>query len=170
MHTIDHIIDEIIETEGGFVNDEDDAGGATKFGITKATLSAWRGHPVTDRDVELLERPEAVEIYMDWWVKKPRFNDIVDYKLMLLVVDAAVHSGQSRAAKWLQTVAGVTADGVIGPVTLRTVNAMDPTYLRKRFLAERLKFIGKLITVKPSQSKFAAGWSNRLANLMVECL
>ena len=37
---LEKMIDLIIEAEGGYVNDPNDRGGATKYGITQATLNA----------------------------------------------------------------------------------------------------------------------------------
>ena len=43
MHDIEEITAEIVRREGGFVNDPDDPGGATKYGVTIHTLRAVRG-------------------------------------------------------------------------------------------------------------------------------
>ncbi len=37
--TFDEIIEVVLEHEGGYVNDPDDAGGETKYGIAKKMLS-----------------------------------------------------------------------------------------------------------------------------------
>ena len=38
MQTIDEIATEIVRREGGYVNDPDDPGGVTKFGVTIHTM------------------------------------------------------------------------------------------------------------------------------------
>ncbi len=49
------IIDAILEREGDtYTNHPKDRGGPTKYGITRATLSAWRGVSVTAKDVKAL--------------------------------------------------------------------------------------------------------------------
>ena len=45
------LIAELIQREGGYVDDPDDRGGPTKYGITLATLQAWRHTPVSAADV-----------------------------------------------------------------------------------------------------------------------
>ena len=40
------LIDTIVANEGGYVDNAGDAGGPTRYGITIATLSAFRGRPV----------------------------------------------------------------------------------------------------------------------------
>ena len=52
----DHIVD-VLEHEGGFVDDPDDKGGMTKYGISK------RSYP--DVDIENLTKAEAVQIYYE---------------------------------------------------------------------------------------------------------
>jgi lysozyme family protein len=42
MHDIEEMTAEIVRREGGFVNDPDDQGGATKYGVTIHTLRALR--------------------------------------------------------------------------------------------------------------------------------
>ena len=42
MHDIEEMTAEIVRREGGFVNDPDDPGGATKYGVTIHTLRALR--------------------------------------------------------------------------------------------------------------------------------
>ncbi|MCC2654360.1 MAG: hypothetical protein K0Q60_4526 [Microvirga sp.] len=53
----------VLQHEGGFVHHARDPGGATKFGITRETLSRVRGRPVTIEDVRELTRAEALAIY-----------------------------------------------------------------------------------------------------------
>lgn len=75
--TTDDLIDEILRKEGGYVDDPDDAGGATNFGITQDTLAAWRKHPVTKDDVRNMSVLEAKAIYSQLYIQKPRFAEIV---------------------------------------------------------------------------------------------
>ena len=49
--TFEEIIDNVLESEGGYVNDKDDPGGETNMGISK------RAYP--DLDIKNLTREEA---------------------------------------------------------------------------------------------------------------
>ena len=62
MHDIEEMTAEIVRREGGFVNDPDDPGGATKYGVTIHTLRALRG-PATVADVQALTEAEAIVIF-----------------------------------------------------------------------------------------------------------
>jgi lysozyme family protein len=57
------IIDDIIRREGGAVDHPSDRGGQTKYGITKATLSEYRGRQVSGVELFALTEQEAREIY-----------------------------------------------------------------------------------------------------------
>lgn len=162
----DDLIDEIIRREGGFVDDASDRGGATKFGITQATLESWRGRPVSRSDVEAMTRDEAELIYRTRYIRTPNFDKISDPMLRGLIVDAGVNHGVSRAAKWLQKAAGVTQDGKVGPQTLEAVNSGFPSQIYMRVLAERIRFYGRIISNDHTQAKFAAGWLNRATEFL----
>lgn len=165
---IKDLIDDILRREGGFVDHPDDRGGATNFGITQDTLAQWRGRPVSVDEVRTLTPDEAAEIYAARYVLTPRFDGIEHDDLAALVVDCGVNHGPARAARWLQSAAGVAVDGMVGPVTLGAVNQQDGVTLYRAVLAERCRFYGRLITRDPSQAVFAAGWANRVAEFIEE--
>lgn len=152
------LLDDILRREGGFVDHPSDRGGPTKYGITQAALSDYRGRPVSVDDVRTLSEHEARAIYVERYVSRPGFDRLEHTALMALLVDCAVNHGVTRAAKWLQQAAGVAVDGRVGPVTLAAVNRQDGAQLYRAVLAERCRFYGRLITRDPSQAVFAAGW------------
>lgn len=162
----DRVIDDILRREGGYVDHPADRGGPTKYGITQATLAAWRGRAVTAVDVQALTQDEAREIYAEEYIRKPGFDRVNGERLSAFLVDSAVNHGPATAAKFLQRALGVSADGVIGPATRSALYNSDPVRIFHRALAERAKFYGRLITDDPSQAPFAAGWMNRLAEFI----
>lgn len=155
------IIHEILKKEGGFVNHPSDRGGATNFGITQKTLETYRKKPVSIKDVEKLSKQEAYNIYEDMYINKPKFYLIDDPLLKELVIDSGVHSGTHRATVWLQEVAKVTADGIIGPITTVAVNSSKSLFIP--YFNKRMVFLAELITRDSKQAVFAHGWYNRLA-------
>lgn len=159
--TIDAILDEVLRREGGYVDHPHDRGGPTNFGITRATLAAWRKAPVTAEDVQRLTEAEARAIYQRQYVEAPGFDQIVDPLLRALLVDYGVHSGPRRAVMDLQRAAGVTVDGTIGPQTLSAVAVQGADRLRRAVLQARGRHLARLLS-DPSQRVFAGGWLNRL--------
>lgn len=82
--TFDSVIEGVLKSEGGYVNDPDDRGGETKYGISK------RANP--DVDVASLTVPKAMQIY------KERYWDAIGADnlpgpIRELAFDAAVNQG-----------------------------------------------------------------------------
>jgi lysozyme family protein len=95
-------VQNVLESEGGYVNHPSDPGGETNYGISK------RSYP--DLDIRSLTREDAVAIYeRDYWARVP--TDLPD-GLRWMVFDAAVNHGVSRALAWARehrTLAAFTA-------------------------------------------------------------
>ena len=151
----DTAFETLIGHEGGYVNHPTDPGGETKFGISK------RAYPAVDIPTLTLER--AKEIYRrDYWDRVK--GDALPYAVAFNVFDMAVNSGVSPAIKAMQNALGVTADGVIGPVTVGKAMAMDPVRFAVRFNAARLQFYTEL----PTWSTFGKGWARRIVSNLKE--
>jgi lysozyme family protein len=158
--------DRIIADEGGYVNDPADAGGPTKYGITLATLSAFRGRPCTAADVAALTRDDAIAIYDAKYVTGPGFDKITDAMLRTAAADAAVLFGPDRVIGALQSLCGVTADGIFGPVTVAAVNKREARELVNRLSLWRIrKHITRVVTDE-SQIRFLRGWFERAASFV----
>lgn len=173
---ISQTIDEIIQTEGGYVDHPADRGGPTKYGITLATLRAWResqsrgAAPHVDADtVRDLTIEEARKILThEYWIGPGLSRLQLPLKVCAYILDAAVHHGPRAAIRMLQRAAQVEADGIIGPITSRAVHVLPARELAARFLAARVVELGRIITSNSSQAVFAHGWMRRVANQIRE--
>lgn len=146
----------ILRHEGGYVDHPDDPGGATNMGITFNTLKAWRGESITKDDVRNLSEEEAKEIYRaNYW--NALNCDQLPAGVDLVTFDFGVNAGVSRAAKMLQRIVHVEADGQVGPITLGAVEQNDPTDLVARFSDNRLNYYRSL----HHWDQFGRGWSRR---------
>jgi lysozyme family protein len=169
QYNFDRALMLVLQCEGGYVDHPRDPGGATNKGITLATLSAWRGKPCTKTDVKNLTTEEAKQIYRAKYWNNVRADELpsgVDY----VVFDYAVNSGISRSAKALQTLVGTTADGVIGPFTVKAVeryveqNGAERTI--QNLCDRRLSWLKTL----PTWVTFGRGWKNRVEKVRSEAL
>ncbi len=168
--TVDDIITAIVQREGDAYTDRyTDRGGPTRYGITLATLAAWRKTPTTAADVAALTEAEARDIYAARYVTGPFFDRIADVSLRALVVDSGVLHGQDTATMWLQAAAGVRADGILGPVSVAAIGARAARGLYLGVVAARLRSEGELIARDHSQADNAGGWANRTADLLEGC-
>lgn len=157
----------ILESEGGYVNHPQDPGGATNMGITFKTLKDYRAsiglHSTTVDDVKGLA-PHTVEaIYRkNYWDRVE--GDNLPSGVDLVGFDGAVNSGVSRGAKWIQSAAGATADGKIGPKSLLAISLKDPEAIVKSACAKRMGFLKSLNTF----STFGRGWTARVIKVEVK--
>jgi len=127
-----YILAETLESEGLFVDDKADSGGATKYGITEGVARA-NGYSGDMRDLPLAM---AKEIYhKEYWIK-PNFHRIADLneEVAKELFDTGVNVGVVLAAKWLQRSLTVlnkegklyddlVPDGQIGFKTLEALSA-----------------------------------------------
>jgi lysozyme family protein len=181
---INKVISDILRVEGAsYTNHPNDRGGPTKYGITLATLRAWRGQPaLAAAEVQALTEAEARRIYYDRYVIRPGFAGVYSISPLvgIEVIDSGVNAGPYRAAIWLQL--GLNAfnrsfrtppdypellvDGRIGRMTL---DAMSKFFaLRGKARAERVLFRAlnclqgshylSLGAANPSQEEFMLGW------------
>lgn len=148
--------------EGGYVNDPNDPGGPTKFGITQKTLAAHRGRKVGAADVQALTLQEAETIYRrSYWSQSG--GDLLPSGIDYLVFDFGVNSGPSKAVKTLQAVVGVAQDGGVGEMTADAVDGY-PGGLAKLvddYSDRRLAFLKGLKGWK----HYGRGWSRRVSDV-----
>lgn len=146
----------VLASEGGFVDDPQDPGGATNLGVTLATLSAWRGSVQTIAAVEALTVADVAPIYLaDFW--NVTHCSIWPAGVDLCVFDAAVNEGPGQAIRQLQHAVGVAIDGEAGPATLAAVADADPAATIKAIEAIRDAFYESL----KAFPRFGKGWLAR---------
>ncbi len=154
----------VVGEEGGYTADPADpgnwTGGAPGRGVCRGTRWGISAAAYPELDIARLSLAEAQAIYRrDYW---DRVNgDALPAPLALLVFDAAVNNGVSRALRWLQAAAGVMVDGVAGPATLAAVRARPAQALCAEVQAQRLMFMAAL----PTWPHFGLGWARRLCRL-----
>ena len=172
MATIDKFYPILREKEGGFVHDPDDAGGATNMGITLSTYTAYCRHkgypcPTVERLKNLTSDQWEDIIRLMYW-DACRADDIQSQSVAMLMVDWAVHSGTSTAIKHVQRILDVKADGIVGPVTLASINSYSPLPLFGQIKQARIKFLGSLAVNRPQNRKFINGWLRRVNSINYE--
>lgn len=160
----------VLRWEGGYVFHPADKGGETNFGITSAVYKHYRiksGLPL--RSVRLITQEEVRQIYhQNYWFGAQ--CSLLPSKLALCHFDWAVNAGTSRAIKTLQQVVGVSADGIIGPVTIKAINTALATH-KEIWLCDRYNAIRESCYRRwgvDSQAVFLKGWLNRLDALRGE--
>ena len=185
--TIESIAHSIVSREGGYVNDPDDPGGATKYGVTIHTMRALgmdldKDGDVDTRDVRLLTVDQAVQIFLRHYFFKPKI-DRLPAELHATVFDMQVNAG-NNAVKILQhmcntidrTLPDIKADGSIGPITLRKVEAVYKqmgSAMEDAYGVERRNYYFRIADRRPASRKYArtraggkGGWIKRAEEFM----
>lgn len=157
MSAWDVAITFLLGIEGGYVNDPLDAGGETKYGISK------KSYP--HLDIAGLTREDAEKIYREDYWQALRCDDLPD-ALAVAVFDSGVNQGISPAARMLQLAVRVQADGVIGPITLDAARTESQRQILVRYLALR----GVRYASTPGFDRYGMGWLGRLFGLQQVCL
>lgn len=179
MKSVRDIAKEIVAREGGFVNDPDDPGGATKYGVTIGTmrrlgLDKTGDGRVTVADVRALSRKDAENIFVDHYYRKPRIAQL-PAALQASVFDMYVNAG-SNAVKILQRMLrqmdqDVAVDGAIGPITINAAKAADRAAdgaIADIYGIARRNYYFRLADARPASRKYArtrargkGGWIRR---------
>ncbi len=179
MQTVHQIATEIVAREGGYVNDPDDPGGATKYGVTIHTmrrlgLDLTRDGRISVADVRALSRAQAVDIFITHYFERPKVADLPE-TLHATVFDMYVNAG-ANAVRILQrllvemgNVVGV--DGGIGPQTVAATQAAyatAPDHLADAYGIARRNYYYALADARPASRKYArrrdggkGGWITR---------
>lgn len=159
----------ILKNEGGFVNDKDDKGGATKLGVSLRFLQKagdldfdLDGDGDIDiDDIRLITSDDAKNIYREYFYDPLQLDKLNNEKLALQVFDHSVNAGKKAAVKILQRLCGSKVDGVIGPKTIAAANTfLDNIALR--YADARKEWYLDLIEQKPEFVKYQAGWIKRV--------
>lgn len=141
----------LMKYEGGYVNDPDDPGGETKFGISK------RSYPRLD--IKNLTEDQAAEIYHRDYYIPLNIAAFVNERTAWQVFDFGVNAGVRRSAEMIQRLVGAFPDGIVGKETLEKINNYSDKYpLHINFMAERMKYYLMLTERNKRNMKFLKGW------------
>ncbi|WP_370208666.1 holin-associated N-acetylmuramidase [Pararhodobacter marinus] len=179
MRDVRELAEEIVAREGGFVNDPDDPGGATNFGVTIHTmrrlgLDLNEDGTVDEADVRALGREQAVAIFLQHYYHRPGLAGL-PAALQPGVFDMYVNAG-SNAVRILQRLLNamgydLVVDGAIGPLTLAAARAaaeIAPDHIADAYGIARRDYYYALADRRPASRRYArrrdggkGGWITR---------
>lgn len=179
MNVIDKIINQVIDAEGGYVNDPDDPGGETNFGIT---VKVARANGYMD-EMEYMPRHFAEIVYRRKYISEPKFDTIIGHSELIAaeVIDTGVNCGQRTSCKFLQEVLNsfnldgklfpeLTVDGLMGN---KTTNALAAFLQRRGSEGEKVlhftlncRQVAYYMALK--KDKFFYGWVKHRAYAQVK--
>jgi lysozyme family protein len=162
----------VLEKEGGYqalVADRGNYNSAgqligTNYGISAPILERYLGRLPTVNDMKTLSQNTAVEIYKRFFWDRMRGDQINNLAVALAIFDWYVNAGLP-ALTFAQSIAGVTADGIIGPNSIRAINSQDSLIFFNRYQAVRKSWYEGLVKRRPSNQVFLRGWLRRVDSI-----
>ena len=160
--------------EGGYVNNKNDRGGETKFGITapfledyKYALPGGKSKPLSE-----LTKDDAKLLYKAQW-NKYNLGYIRNKELALLLNDYMINSYAKKVAQRVQNIlnsngANIKIDGIFGEETLNAINNTNKEWLIEQILIDRYHWYRKTVQNDKVQIKHYKGWINRLNKIAKE--
>lgn len=177
--TLERALEHTFAFEGGYVEDPDDPGGATKYGVSLRFLRSLGEIERFDHDgdgdldaadVRELTREDAALVYADhfWNERFERIEPLVAIKLF----DFGVNVGPRQRTKFAQRAVNETepgrliVDGILGPRTLEALREYASHYTQGPLLCADLedhaaRFYYGLAERRRASRKYLFGWLRR---------
>lgn len=168
--------------EGGYANIANDKGGVTYAGITYKNFPTWSGWEFIFSQPQPIKRgtvfPELNDkvknFYRLAFWDKYKFGNIIDQSLANIIFDWFVNSGSLAFGTSGHETFGVDEilnrdfgkrlpiDKKIDSATINAINSVNSKKLYEIIKKEREIFYRTLVKNDSTQSKFLAGWLNRI--------
>ena len=158
----------VLPAEGGYVNDPDDPGGATNYGITQEVYSSYRKRLFEpEKNVKGISLTEALEIYRrQYW--RPAHCADLPARLAVVQMDTAVNMGVGTARDMLRRAMLMCSSELVtlmctsGTAQLAT---REDSLVVSKYLTLRRRRYHLISDQHPKEKKFLRGWLNRVDNL-----
>ena len=178
MPSVSDIAKEIVAREGGFVNDPDDPGGATKHGVTIHTMRRLGLDLDGDGDVDVADvrrsrRSAGEAIFIEHYFQPPAHRPLPE-ALQASVFDMYVNAG-ANAVKILQRLCGRwattsrwTGSSARRPPAAGPPRRPAPDHIADAYGIARRNYYFRLADARPASRKYArtraggkGGWIKR---------
>lgn len=160
-------LEHVLGLEGGYVDDKNDSGGKTNYGITK-NLAVAHGYT---GDMKHIPFEKVCDIYRVGFWDKLKLDRITSQTLATRIFDIAVNCGYYRACVITQksynsmwnTKSKIAEDGIIGSRTIARLNSVSKSKGSQiRLLVNMSGFLVahyiKLVRARDKDRKFLYGW------------
>ena len=168
-------VDVVLRHEGGFIEDPDDPGGATNFGLSRRWLTEQgidlgRGPGIaTVLDIKLMTIERAKQLYYDQIWKPHGLSFILDQIVATKVFDMVVNMGPGQAFKLVRNAFidyrewDMPRTGLLDSQLLEALNTIQPYRILPAIKKEQERFYRVLVHLKPRLERFLNGWLKRAA-------
>ncbi len=176
MANFDSAVSKTLTFEGGYTNNPDDPGGATKYGITLNVLKGLgkefdlnHDGTINSEDVKLLTLDEAKEIYKElYW----RGENITSQAIAEKHFDVGVNAGVITASKMLQEAciklgSTLIVDGNLGPKSLNIINALNESKLMSAFCSLHENYYWDITLNNIKHHSMSFNWPENLNSIAI---
>ena len=168
MANVASALERTLGHEGGYVNNPNDKGGETNWGIT-AEVAKASGYKGTMKELSLAV---AKSIYKKNYWDTLRLDEVNNQVIAEIAFDIGVNAGVGTAAKMLQeminfmTTNNIEVDGKIGPETIKRLNEIDTKAENERAVLLLSTLQGehylKCMRNREANETFSLGWLRRM--------
>jgi lysozyme family protein len=144
--------------EGGYTNNPNDPGGATKYGILQRDMPSVNIADITEA--------QATAYYSEhYW--KALYSQIESQDIADKLFDSGVLFGVGEAVKVLQITLqpafpAIVADSEFGEETLSAINQSDSPTLLQGYKTSLVAYMLRIVVNKPVLREFTPGWLKRI--------
>jgi lysozyme family protein len=172
IYNYDSALEFTLKEEGGYVNNPNDSGGATNFGVIQSTYDRFRYNKgLASQSVKHITFDEVKQIYLNFWRSAAcdKLFALGYGKTAAVLLDCSINHGPSQAIMFLQRALGfigpANVDGVFGPKTQTACLAHSDLKIADRILIERSWFFVRLVNRRRKDAEFLLGWMLRIKRL-----
>jgi lysozyme family protein len=161
--------------EGGFQIMPEDSGNynsrkelvGTNWGINAQVYEQHIGRPPSARDMRDMPRHVALSIFKQIYWDRINGDQIKDQQVANIYFDGNVNHGR-WGIQMMQRAAGVTADGLPGPLTLAAINSASGYKLFTAYKDIRRAGYHDLVRRRPKDQRFLRGWLIRINSFVYQ--
>jgi lysozyme family protein len=156
----------LMQNEGGYVDNPNDTGGKTKFGITEGIYSFYLDRRASEDDMMSITKDIAQAVYKKFFWDPLKLDEVVSDGVATAIFDQVVNRGQSSVSRDVQRLIGVKTDGIVGHLTIMAINEQDPKEFIINFSRVTAFAYKSIAANNPSKQEFLTGWINRANRLL----
>lgn len=165
----------VLTHEGGWVSNPNDPGGETNFGWSMMNIQRIGLTPddlgVPNFDPGCLKSmtvDTAIALYKKYYWDPGGYEAILDQTSATKIFDCGINCGPAHAHQMAQRAATacgrqVTADGVLGPMSIAAINTIFAPDFVRAMGAQMEAYYRALVAAKPSDAEFLSNWLKRAA-------
>lgn len=170
MTKFEQAFEYLMINEGGYSNDPNDRGGATRYGIIRSEASRWFKRPVSVDEMRKFPIDVAKDIYFSWYWSPLACPLIKGAGMATCMFDIGVVRGIGVPPKYAQRICNthghnLVVDGHIGPKTLEAMNSIREDLFIEQFSNMVAAGFRAIVANRPNQVVFLKGWLRRAERL-----